>query len=107
MAGMARKRTFAELSCCAVASKWLRPLIVALLLVGCVKDYAHAPLTEASYEAAARHCHSPVLRLIRKPQVVFGVSGLLSARAAAPYLAQIECVRAFLGVAKDDVIIMR
>jgi hypothetical protein len=81
---------------------------VVFALGSCATDYAHAPLTERSYQAAAKHCHSDsVLRLTRgKPQLVY-VSGLMNERTAAPYIANIDCVREFLGVARDDVIIIR
>jgi hypothetical protein len=77
---------------------------IAIGIVVCATDYAHAPLDQRAYEAAAKACHAErVLPLVRGKLNIIGVSGI---RHPNPEFGEIECVRQFLGVAPKDVLVV-
>ena len=80
------------------------PLILAFGLSACATDYARAPLSERAYAAAAKACGTRrVLPLVRGKMNLVGVSGLTHPN---PEVSQIDCVRRFLGIAPNDVLVL-
>lgn len=88
---------------------------IALLGTGCAyapphpssSQAANPPLTEETYRAAARHCHSSeVIRMRPGVPNVFYVGGLVDQRGRASGegdAKRIECVRQYLGIPSKDV----
>jgi len=68
-------------------------------------------IADVDYRSAASHCHSEqVIRMRPSVRNVFYVGGLVDPRTGKPSgaddAARIECVRKYLGLPQEDVIIV-
>jgi len=87
---------------------------LALLGAGCASvpnpRLANTPITEETYRAAARHCHSTeVIRIRPGGQNVFYVSGIHNQTgrlAGGRDIKRIRCVQQYLGIPSEDVTIV-
>lgn len=89
------------------------PLIALLgcLMAGCATDAVGRPLTEADYQAAATHCGRGgmpdwVIRLRRDQRTMVPVNGIEAQKRRDADVAYIECIRSYLGVPSDKVMIV-
>ena len=86
---------------------------IAVTLASCVSAprSSSAPITEETYRLAARHCHSKeVIRMRPGERNVFDVNGLVDYRTGEAVgeadVRRIHCVRRYLGIPKEDVMIV-
>jgi hypothetical protein len=87
--------------------------ILSSLAFGCLcgagaAHDAKGPISEKTYQEAARHCHSDrIFRLQRGKETTVFVNGLIPAdEHEPPEIRIVECIRRYLGIPRKYVIVL-